>query len=368
MLRRGGQLRVERTATATLEAGRVSDVAAQASGVVREWQVPEGGRVTTGQVVAVLDDTDYRQALQNAELQAQQARVSLEQTGSSTASAAASLQASVSAAQAGLSRARQDLSGAEAVYAAGGLSLSEVQAARERVAQAESQLAQAQNQLTQNGRGQQGNLELLRAQLRTAEAGVVQAREKLAQTEVKAPFAGIVSEHLVQVGESAGQGSPVFRLVDPASLRASFRVPPADAAELPSGQALNLSYGGQNYVATVLPGERVAGKDRLVPVRARVEGGVDLPLGAGAQVRYRVNLGNGTLIPSRALQVDGGENSVFVAEGNVARRLPVSVVAEAGGDVAVEGISPGAALIYPVPNSLQDGARVSVTPAAGETP
>lgn len=364
---RSGTLRVERAATATLRADRDSNVAAQAGGVVTAILAGEGERVRAGQVVVQLDDTAQRQALENARLQVRQAQINLEQTRTNTAQAVAALTAAVRAAEANLAKARQDAASAANLYALGGISQAELTAARSAQAQAESGLAQARNNLAQNGRGGQGSVALLEAQLESAQAGVRQAEENLARTQVKAPFAGVIASLAVEVGEFAGQGSPVFRLVDEGSVQATFNVPPGDAAALTPGTRLNLDYGGETYVATVQDASGVAGSDRLVPVTARVQGGGKLPVGGTAQVRYRTTLGGGVLVPTAAISVDGGENAVYVAEDGVARRVPVTVAAESGGQVAVQGLEEGARVISPVPPSLQDGASIRVSGGGGQS-
>ena len=356
---RTGSLNVRRTATATLQAGRDSNVAAQASGNVTAVLVEEGERVVAGQVAVRLDDTSARQALENARLQVQQARINLEQTRTNTAQATASLQSAVQAAEAGLAKARQHPASSENLYRLGGISQADLNASRSALAQAESTLAQARNTLAQNGRGGgQSSVASLQAQLDTAQAGVRQAEENLARTQVRAPFAGLVADLPVEVGEFVAQGGTVFRLVDDRRLEARFTVTPADARVLRPGTKLNLGYGGANYVATVQGASGVAGTDRLVPIEARVEGGGSLPVGGTAQIRYRAALGKGVLVPTGAISVEGGENAVYVAEDGVARRVSVRVVAESQGQVAVQGLEEGARVISPVPPSLQDGASI----------
>ncbi|WP_034386505.1 efflux RND transporter periplasmic adaptor subunit [Deinococcus sp. YIM 77859] len=357
---RAGTLTVTRTAAATLRADRDSNVAAQASGTVTAILAGEGERVRAGQVVVQLDDTAQRQALENARLQLRQAQINLEQTRTNTAQGTAALEAAVRAAEANLQKARQDAASAESLYALGGISQADLTAARSALAQAESGLVQARNNLAQNGRSGQGSVALLEAQRQSAQAGVRQAEENLARTRVKAPFAGVIASLAVEVGEFASQGSPVFRLVDEGSVKATFNVPPGDAAVFQPGTRLNLDYGGETYVATVQDASGVAGSDRLVPVTARVQGGGKLPVGGTAQVRYRTTLGGGVLVPTAAISVDGGENAVYVAQDGVARRVPVTVAAESGGWVAVQGLEEGARVISPVPASLQDGASVRV--------
>ncbi|GHG03227.1 hypothetical protein GCM10017783_14500 [Deinococcus piscis] len=354
-----GTLRTERRVTGTAQASRTSNVAALTSGALLRYEVAEGESVAAGAVVARLDDTDAQQAAQNARAQLEQARIGYASARQSLSQNAGALEASVTAAQSSLNLAQQELNRAQE---ASGTPQSALDAARDRVTQARAGLAQAQAALSANraGTATGTNLELLSAQVDAAQAAVTQAEDRIQRARVTAPFAGTVSAHLVQPGEFAAQGSPVFRLVDTSSVRAAFGVSPQDAAQLTPGTRLNLGYGGVNYVAVVEGGERIAGEDRQVPLRARIQGGEAIPPGATVQLRYRLELAGGVLVPSRALSVSGSENYVYVAEGDEARRVPVEVLAESDGQVAVSGLQDGDRLIYPVPSSLQDGSRVAV--------
>ena len=365
---RQGTLAVQRSASAIITAQRDSQVATQSGGTVTRVLADEGEQVSAGQVVVQLDDTAPRQALENARLQVQQAQITLQQTRDTTSQAGSSLQSAVQSAQATLAQAQQGAQSAESLYTLGGISLADLQAARATLAQAQSGLAAARNNLEQNGRSAQGSVPLQQAQLRSAQASVRQAEENLARTGVRAPFAGTVASISAREGEFAAQGTPVFRLVDPGSIRAKFNVPSSDASALTSGTRLNLGYGGVNYVAVVQGSPGIAGADRLVPITARVQGGERLPVGAAAQARYRADLGQGVLVPSSAVRVENGETAVFVAAGGRAERRVVSVVAESGGQLAVTGVQAGEAVITPLPASLQDGAGVSVQAASGTAP
>lgn len=357
---KSGTLTVQRSASATIEAERDSQVATQSSGTVQSVPVSQGQAVAKGEVLVKLDDTAQQQALENAQLQLRQAEVSLSQTQQSTTQATGALEASVTSAQAALAQAQQNAASAEKLYGLGGISLADLQAARSQLAQAQSQLAQAKNALEQNGRSAQNSVPLSQVQLQSAQAAVRQAEENLRRTAVRAPFAGTVAEVLTEVGEFAAQGTAVVRLVDPSSLRARVSVPTADAAALTEGVKFNLTYGGKSYVATVVDSAGIAGQNRLVPITATIEGGQDLPVGATARASYRAKLGDGLLIPSAALQVEGGENAVYTAESGRAQRQVVDVVAESGNQLAVSGLEEGDAVISPLPAGVQDGAKVVV--------
>ncbi|RTR30912.1 efflux RND transporter periplasmic adaptor subunit [Deinococcus radiophilus] len=357
---RTGELQVERRVTGSTEARRVSNVAALSSGALLSYAVAEGASVAQGQVVAQLDTTDAEQALANARSQLDQARLGLASSRQSLTENRTALEASVTAALSSLNVAQRELNRTETASPAA--TASQLDAARDRVTQARAGVAQAQAQLDLNraGQGAGGSLDVSQAQVSAAETAVAQAESRLARARVTAPFAGVVSAYLVQPGEFAGQGSPVFRLVDTSSVRATFRVTPQDAAQLPPGTRLNLGYGGTNYVAVIEDGEQIAAEDRQVPLRARIEGGSEIPLGASVNLRYRLNLASGVLVPGQAIGMDNGQNYVYLAGGTVARRQDVTVVAESDGQAVVTGLDDGATVIYPLISSLRDGAAIEV--------
>jgi RND family efflux transporter MFP subunit len=64
-----------------------------------------------------------------------------------------------------------------------------------------------------------------RARLHAARAGVTSAREQLEYTLVRAPYAGIVSERLVEVGELVRPGAPLMSGLSLERLRVAVDVP-----------------------------------------------------------------------------------------------------------------------------------------------
>ncbi len=63
------------------------------------------------------------------------------------------------------------------------------------------------------------------ARFEAAQAGLAQAREQLEYTRIRAPFAGIVTERQVQVGESAQPGQRVMSGISLEQLRVTVDVP-----------------------------------------------------------------------------------------------------------------------------------------------
>ena len=215
-----------------VEAVRQTVVAAQVPGAVVQLGVKVGDRVAAGQVLLRLD---ARAADQTA----------------------AAGDAQVQAARAALDVARQALGRQRQLFQQNYIS----QAALE---QAEAQFKATQAQVD--------------AQL--AQAGA--ARTQTGFYVVRAPFAGVVSEVPVQLGDMAMPGRPLVTVVDPAALRVTAAVPQTVALRLAAGALPRIEFPGlpaaQQWVqprqAQVLP--TVDAATHTVQMRA------DLPAGLTA--------------------------------------------------------------------------------------
>lgn len=60
----------------------------------------------------------------------------------------------------------------------------------------------------------QSQLDMTRQEIKQAEVAIAQIKRRIDQTEVLAPFPGVVAERLVQLGEFVNRGAQVARLVD----------------------------------------------------------------------------------------------------------------------------------------------------------
>lgn len=352
-----GALTAVRTAGAILSPVRESQVGATASGRVLEVRVAEGSRVARGQVVLRLDPASAQTALRSAELALAQAQVNLERAQRSTAGSLAPLQASLESARSNLQAAERRYQEGKQLFQAGAIAQVELTGLEAAYNQAKAAFDNARENLARTQRANSEDLALLRLQVQQAQNQLNQARRALADTEVRAPFAGVVAEVFVNPGEFVSVGQRAFRLADTTRLEASFRLPPEEAATLPIGSRLELLYAGRSYPASVQKSSKVPGTDRLVELTARVE--ADLPPGASAQVRYTLTLAQGTLLPAGALRTEGRSTYVFVVQDGKAVRTPVRLLGDAGAQVAVEGVS-GGPVVFPVPSSLSNGDAVEV--------
>lgn len=359
-----------RSASVTLRPSQESRVASGASGRVLEVVAREGARVAAGDALVRLDADAANANLDAAELALAQATINLERARRTTDDAVAQAGASSRSADQALANVDRQLAELEELLELGAAAQADVDALRAQRAQAEAGALQAREALARAGRAESEDLALLELQVRQAELQVRTARDQLAETAVRAPFAGEVAQTFVEAGEFVAAGSPVVRLLGVGPQVASFTVPPEDAPFLEALGHVTIATAAGDLDAIITRLERAAEQARLVTVLAQLaDDAPPLPSGALAEVRYDVPLGAGLRVPSGALAADAGASYVYVVhdtpDGAVAQRVEVRVVAEAGNAAVVEGIpaaalSEGALVIAPRPLDVRDGTPVRV--------
>ena len=209
--------------------------------------------------------------------------------------------------------------------------------------------------------------------LKVAEAAVALAQARLAKTEVKAPFSGIIGLRVVSVGDYVKEGADVVNLeaIDP--LKVDFRVPEVYLKQVTLGQPLEVTLDA-------LPGKRYEGKvyainplvdtaGRSIVIRAQVRN-QDTALRPGMFARVRLFTearADALVLPEQALVPQGDEQYVFrVIDGKAVRtRIGVGQRRDALVEI-VAGLALGDVVVSAGQLKLRDGVPVKV--AAGARP
>jgi RND family efflux transporter MFP subunit len=238
--------------TGTARAARTSPLSAKAGGIMRKIMVREGERVEAGQVLCALDPTDIALRTEAAAVGHGQA-----------------LEA--------LANARSDLDRAEKLH--GSKALSDTMLEKARL-----------------------GLKMAELQLQAAEVGLRMARQALADTRLKAPFAGVIYKVVAEEGQMITTMPPsvILMLVDTDTLEVRVPVPERSLTQVKVGQR----------VWVVLPAvqvEREARIDRLSevldPMTRSIEAIIRLDnkterLPAGLFAKVRIDLGEDARIAS----------------------------------------------------------------------
>lgn len=183
-------------------------VAAEFEGRVEDVLVRGGQRVSAGQVLARLDDSQLRQRVESARQAANAAR------------------AEAARASIGVAEARRQLATEDRLYRSGAQSRQAVAAARASVSSSGAAAGAAF------------------ASARSSEAQVQELTEQLAKAEIKAPMDGVVTMIKVKPGEVAARGTRVARVFDPADLQVRFEVPRGHRAEFAVGAEVVVTLDG----------------------------------------------------------------------------------------------------------------------------
>ncbi|MFM0168698.1 HlyD family secretion protein [Paraburkholderia sediminicola] len=188
----------------------VVPVASEVSGRVTRVYVRNNQDVKAGAVLFEVDPEHYRIAVDRARADLDSMR---RQIGASTAGID-SARASLRAAQAGELKARQDSERLERLYREdqGTISQRRLELARASLEQATSQVAAARAEV-QRAREQEGGSEEDNAKLRSAATALEKAELDLANTQVRARSAGLITDLRTDAGQFAAAGNPVMTLI-----------------------------------------------------------------------------------------------------------------------------------------------------------
>lgn len=205
------------------------------------------------------------------------------------------------------------------------------------------------------------------AALKAATAAAAQQAAVVRRHEVRAPFTGVVSQRLAQVGEWVNPGNGLVELVATEGLRFDFRVPQTYYARLNTDTRVDLTLDA-------VPDEIVTGRvQALVPVkdpgartfllRVVTDSRQTLPITPGMSARAALRIDTGreaVAVPRDALLLyPDGRKTVWVVEGQdelSVREQRVDAGLEFDGFVEIRGgLDAGLRIVTRGNEALRDG-------------
>ena len=201
--------------------------------------------------------------------------------------------------------------------------------------------------LSEAGAVAERDLETARLQETNAQAGVADAKARLSNaerqlgnTEIRAPFPGVVSARPADVGDVVQLGTALVTVVDPGSMRLEATVPAERLREIRVGAPVNFTvngYSGQLFAGQV---ERinptVDPATRQVRLYVRIpNAGRALVAGLFAEGRVATVTRSGVVVPRSAVDARGLRPVVTVLKGGRIHKAEVELGLE---DTATERI------------------------------
>ena len=208
---------------------REVQLAFQDAGRIRTLPVDEGARVSVGQVVAELDPTRYQLELQRLSSEvAAQTQVLARLRQGSRPQEVARARAAAASARASLADAETQLTRKQQLRTTNRISVQEVDTARTRVETLQANLRAAEEEVSLVVEGPRTeDIAAAEASLAALEAARDLAAQRLEDTRLLAPAAGVIRTRILEPGAMAAPGAPVFTLAltDPLWVRAYINEP-----------------------------------------------------------------------------------------------------------------------------------------------
>ena len=223
----------------------------------------------------------------------------------------------------------------------------------------------------------QAELERADATMRSTEAQLQRLQVRLARTVVRAPFAGVLGQRMVSLGDYVTSDTRLAALQTVSPQRASFQVPERYAEQLKPGLEVTFrvaSLPGREFTGKVdfvdpivqLPGRTILVK-ALVPNRRReLQAGMFIEARLATAVRP-----SAVVIPEDAVLPLQGSNFVWViADGKATRRQVELGVRTPGFVEVISGVEDKEQVVVGGQERLAEGAPVNATlvqrrPASG---
>ncbi len=215
------------------------------------------------------------------------------------------------------------------------------------------------------------DLEQAEAAARSMRAQLQLQQTRLERTVVRAPFAGVVGERFVSVGDNVTPQTPLTTLQTADPQRVAFQVPERYAGLLEVGQEVTFevaSVPGRTFTGTVdFVDPRVQLPGRTIIVKARTPN-PDRVLKPGMFIEARLVVDvrpEAIVVPEDAILPLAGADYVWVvtAEGTASRREVRIGVRRPGFVEIVSGVEPGAQVVVGGIERLGEGAPVAPMPA-----
>jgi RND family efflux transporter MFP subunit len=266
--------------TGSIQPERRADLRAEVQAIVMQVLKENGDTVRKGDLLVRMDDTSIRDALASAEAASRAAALSSEQ-------------------------AERQLERMKTLRTSGMVS------------------AQALDDA-------EGRRNSAASDLEAAKARVVQARQQMTRTEVRAPFDGVVTDRKVSPGDTAQVGKELLKVIDPNSMRFEALVSADNVGDVKPGQSVHFrvnGYGDQEFTGKVRRMNPAAN-----PTTRQVEVLVDFvgeaqPRLAGlyAEGRLEIESHSGLTVPASAVVRDGDKSQAWKVTGNKLQKVTLAI-------------------------------------------
>ena len=341
-------------ASGSLNPEEHAEVAAEVAGRVVATPIERGSRVAEGAVLIRISPVEAEAQAKEAEANAAQIEARL---GLVTGASAFDVMAvpEVRNAAATLNLTSGEFARIQSLLDQKVVSQSEFEQRRTQMEAARQQVEVAKNAAAQQYQA-----------LQAARARVSLARKAVADTVVRAPFAGLVAERLMSAGDYVTKGMKVATVMRVNPLRLQLTVPEQFVSAISAMQTVSLevdAYPGRRFEGQVLfVSPTLEANQRALIVEASVQN-ADNELKPGMFATARIEQPKkepAVVVPAAAVQTAGGTSRVFVVNGDHVEERIVTIGQTVDALIEVtNGLKAGERVATEHVAQLADGTKVS---------
>lgn len=342
-------------------------IRAERSGILMTVNVRDGQAVKKDEIIASISDPSLQADLEAGEARVAEARANLSalEAGGKPAELA-DIDSSLKQAQLQLQQEQKDVDALQRLQKKQAATALEVDAARQKVKQSETEIQGLEQRRA--ALVAKSDLAAARARLQDAQANYDLARERAAQSVVRAPMAGIIYGLAVRPGGYVNPGDLLANVGNLDRLRVRVYVDEPELGNVAEGQPVTLTW-------QALPGKQWSGRverkpSSIQPLGTRQVGeviclidnpGHELIPGTNVDAVIRTAVvDNALVIPKETLRHDTQGNYVLLLREDTVERRPVTTGVTSISEVQVTGgLAEGDEVALPSDTPLHPGDRVT---------
>jgi RND family efflux transporter MFP subunit len=338
------------TYKATLEAYQQGVVTSKISAKVISVAIENGKYVNAGDIIATLDNQDIQNSINSAQAQLQ---VIQQQLNSS--------QVSLQKLQINLDDAQRTYNRQKTLFDGKAISQTDFEAAEK-----------ALNNAKADYNTGEASIETAKANLEAQNVSIAKYQSDLANTVLKAPISGVISDKALSVGQMVSAGGALAKVNDVSSVYATIQVPQEKISSIKTGQAATVKIEGNDkaYDGTIQNIEALADTTtRVFNCKIKIDNS-DKSLYPGVYAKAELSSSEKIQIitvPINALVGTEGNYSVFINDNGKAKKEKVKIGETDDNNVEIDdGVKDGDQIICSNTGTLQDGDTIDVTSSTSD--
>lgn len=203
--------------------------------------------------------------------------------------------------------------------------------------------------------------------LASARARLVEAKQQLQRTEVKAPFSGVVAARKASSGDTAQIGKALMVVIDPASMRFEGYIAADQVGQIKTGQPVSFKvngYPGQQFAGVI---ERINPQandiTRQVQVFVKIDKQANFVAGLYAEGYISVAQEQAVMLPESAIVREGDNTFTWKLENGVLHKTRISLGMQDprfGTYQVKSGINVGEQVLHHPKGAIREGIAVTL--------